>query len=410
MRCSAALSSTRTPRREVRRTRLGGRSLQEWLSRIATVRVRRRRRIRWVDGHHRRARWRVGHEDRVARRASGGRAVVCGDDVEVASIPSAKAHTGDSRFGKGEFPVDISFRRDPEDATGPISGDPHAAGFVDTKSIRSPRRQSGEDPTVDTAIALDIMGDDMGVQAVAVIEHATVRGEADAVRERDVTVKDGRLALGIHAIERAGCSLRLLAERIKEEASCVYPAEGVGKHVIEAGHVVRTEDRTRLSAVNVTEVPPRNDDASILVKQDSTDALASWHDGLDLAVGCSAIYAAESGIAEEESVEADEADYNAEIALIAQQSDQPERRVRARLEKQGQMDALRNQIIERKVIEMIVEAANVTEEKVDQASDSDSNEFAVYHSVIASNEEANIPEAKYEDNTPAGADKDSDKA
>ena len=115
-------------------------------------------------------------------------------------------------------------------------------------------------------------------------------------------------------------------------------------------------------------------------------------------------------IAEEESVEADEADYNAEIALIAQQSDQPERRVRARLEKQGQMDALRNQIIERKVIEMIVEAANVTEEKVDQASDSDSNEFAVYHSVIASNEEANIPEAKYEDNTPAGAEKDSDKA
>ena len=115
-------------------------------------------------------------------------------------------------------------------------------------------------------------------------------------------------------------------------------------------------------------------------------------------------------IAEEESVEADEADYNAEIALIAQQSDQPERRVRARLEKQGQMDALRNQIIERKVIEMIVEAANVTEEKVDQASDSDSNEFAVYHSVIASNEEANIPETKYEDNTPAGAEKDSDKA
>ena len=35
----------------------------------------------------------------------------------------------------------------------------------------------------------------------------------------------------------------------------------------------------------------------------------------------------------------DESDYDAEIALIAQQSDLPERRVRARLEKQGQMDA-----------------------------------------------------------------------
>ena len=84
--------------------------------------------------------------------------------------------------------------------------------------------------------------------------------------------------------------------------------------------------------------------------------------------------------------------------------------MRARLEKQGQMDALRNQIIERKVIEMIVEAANVTEEKVDSSSDSEDNEFAVYHSVIAAKEEANIPEAKYDDNTPAGAEKDADKA
>ena len=115
-------------------------------------------------------------------------------------------------------------------------------------------------------------------------------------------------------------------------------------------------------------------------------------------------------IAEEENVEAEEADYNVEIALIAQQSDQPERRVRARLEKQGQMDALRNQIIERKVIEMIVEAANVTEEKVDQSADSADNEFAVYHSVVAVKEDSSIPEAKYEDNTPAGAEKDSDKA
>ncbi len=62
-------------------------------------------------------------------------------------------------------------------------------------------------------------------------------------------------------------------------------------------------------------------------------------------------------IAEEEKVDADPGDYDAEIRLIAQQSDMPERRVRARLEKSGQMDALRNQIVERKVIENIVEAA-----------------------------------------------------
>ena len=114
-------------------------------------------------------------------------------------------------------------------------------------------------------------------------------------------------------------------------------------------------------------------------------------------------------IAEEEKVDADESDYDAEIALIAQQSDMPERRVRARLEKQGQMDALRNQIIERKVIEMIVEAAKVTEEAVEKKTGDEDSEFAVYHSVLASKDEDVIPEAKYDDHTPATAEKEKEK-
>ena len=100
---------------------------------------------------------------------------------------------------------------------------------------------------------------------------------------------------------------------------------------------------------------------------------------------------------------------DAEIALIAQQSDVPERRVRARLEKQGQMDALRNQIIERKVIEMIVEAAKVTEETVSNAAADEDGEFAVDHSVLAAKDDDAIPQAKYEDNTPAGAEKEKEK-
>lgn len=117
-------------------------------------------------------------------------------------------------------------------------------------------------------------------------------------------------------------------------------------------------------------------------------------------------------IAEEEKIDADESDYENEIALIAQQSDMPERRVRARLEKQGQMDALRNQIVERKVIEKIVDAAKVTEKKTKDKADDKSGEFAIYHSVLASKDDDAIPEAKYEDNTPAGSEtqeKDSEK-
>ena len=114
-------------------------------------------------------------------------------------------------------------------------------------------------------------------------------------------------------------------------------------------------------------------------------------------------------IAEEEKVDAEASDYDHEISLIAEQSDQPERRVRARLEKGGQMDALRNQIVERKVIEMIVEKAKVTEEPVEKKGAKEDSEFAVYHSVLAAKDDAAIPEAKYEDNTPPSADKETER-
>ena len=56
-----------------------------------------------------------------------------------------------------------------------------------------------------------------------------------------------------------------------------------------------------------------------------------------------------------------EDDYDTEIELIAEQADESPRRVRARLEKKGLMDTLRNQIIERKVIELIESQAEFSE-------------------------------------------------
>jgi trigger factor len=111
-------------------------------------------------------------------------------------------------------------------------------------------------------------------------------------------------------------------------------------------------------------------------------------------------------IAEEEKIDADPDDFDEEIRLIAQQSDIPERRVRARLEKQGQMDALRNQIVERKVIEQITNAATVTEEKVEKKAGDEGGTFAVYHNVVPTKDPDLIPEAKYEDNTPKGAERE----
>ena len=66
-------------------------------------------------------------------------------------------------------------------------------------------------------------------------------------------------------------------------------------------------------------------------------------------------------IAEDQEIEAGEEDYEAEIELIAAQSGESPRRVRAKLEKGGSMDVLRNQVIERKVIDLILENAEFEE-------------------------------------------------
>jgi trigger factor len=62
-------------------------------------------------------------------------------------------------------------------------------------------------------------------------------------------------------------------------------------------------------------------------------------------------------IAEEEKVADEPDDYDHEIELIAQQSGETPRRIRAQLEKRNLMDTLRNQIIERKILDLILSHA-----------------------------------------------------
>jgi trigger factor len=71
-------------------------------------------------------------------------------------------------------------------------------------------------------------------------------------------------------------------------------------------------------------------------------------------------------IAEDLELDVDSGDYDAEIALIAMQSGESARRVRAQLEKRGLMDVLRNQIIERKVLALVREHAKFTDEPYEE--------------------------------------------
>jgi trigger factor len=108
-------------------------------------------------------------------------------------------------------------------------------------------------------------------------------------------------------------------------------------------------------------------------------------------------------LAEEHKIEADPEDYDNEIELIADQSDETPRRVRARIEKKGLMDTLRNQIVERKVIELIEKHAEFRDVPHSPPKD---DVVAVNYTVAAAASEA-IPEAEHNEGlNPAKAGKE----
>jgi trigger factor len=98
-------------------------------------------------------------------------------------------------------------------------------------------------------------------------------------------------------------------------------------------------------------------------------------------------------IAEEENIEPAEDDYDLEIRLIASQSGESPRRVRARLEKSGSMDVLRNQVVERKAIEMILSHATFKETPYEFRR----TDEAAVDQAAGGGEQADIPEAKYDE-------------
>jgi trigger factor len=110
-------------------------------------------------------------------------------------------------------------------------------------------------------------------------------------------------------------------------------------------------------------------------------------------------------IAESLSIEPSDKEYEEEIDVIADQSDLSARQVRAKLERTGQMDALRNQILERTVISKIVEAGQITSIKGDSILKADPDEFAVEFMVAPVSQ--SLPEAKYNEQPEDGS---SDKA
>jgi trigger factor len=101
-------------------------------------------------------------------------------------------------------------------------------------------------------------------------------------------------------------------------------------------------------------------------------------------------------IAEDQKIDAQPDDFDREVELIAEQSDESPRRVRARLEKRGLMDTLRNQIIERKVIELIESQAEFKTVAFTPQKD----EVVAVNYALAGAGTAEIPEAKFQEAAP----------
>jgi trigger factor len=99
-------------------------------------------------------------------------------------------------------------------------------------------------------------------------------------------------------------------------------------------------------------------------------------------------------IAEEEKIADDPADYDREIGLIANQSGESVRRVRAHLEQRDLMDVLRNQIIERKVIELVLSHATFQDVPFEpEGADVEALDWSAGGQLDDAEEE--IPEAKH---------------
>ncbi len=102
-------------------------------------------------------------------------------------------------------------------------------------------------------------------------------------------------------------------------------------------------------------------------------------------------------IAEEEEIEESDADYDLQIERIAQQRNDSPRRVRSQMERDGQMDALRNMIVEQKVIDLITEKAEF--EAVQPPEKKEQETVAIEFSASGKTD-SEIPEAKYDDESP----------
>lgn len=106
-------------------------------------------------------------------------------------------------------------------------------------------------------------------------------------------------------------------------------------------------------------------------------------------------------IAEAEAIEPAPEDYELEVLRIAAQQRQSPRKVRAQLERSGGIDVLRNQILERQVLELIEKEAKLTE--VDAEAADEENVAAIDFAIAgvkdseAAEPEATEPEAASEE-------------
>ncbi len=101
-----------------------------------------------------------------------------------------------------------------------------------------------------------------------------------------------------------------------------------------------------------------------------------------------------SKIADAESIKVEEIDFEDELEVLASRGDETPRRVRARLEREGRMDDLATQILERKAIDRILEFTTVELEEISGPNDEESEAVETLDETAATAEAVAAAEAE----------------
>ncbi len=208
---------------------------------------------------------------------------------------------------------EAAIRREAGDTTSAVGGNPDAAVLVYGQTIWNAARCLCEDSSIRVvAILVEVVHEYLLTGAIVVIELASIWRASDAVRHGNVVVEQHRLTLllalpvaladGLDPVELACFVWPLGPELVGAKGADQNVPVRVTEEVVEGRDALRAKCDTRLPILYMADILARDDDASVGVQCNSTDASALRDYGRGIAIRIAAVDAAVVSVGEIEPV------------------------------------------------------------------------------------------------------------